>query len=96
MLEWMNESPDGLDIRIKAIPRATKNEIQGVHDGALKIRLTTPPVDGKANQALIKFLSKQLKISKARIQLIQGETSRHKTLRIDGITKQQLCSALKL
>ncbi|MBC8206931.1 MAG: YggU family protein [Kiritimatiellales bacterium] len=89
-MEWMNEAPGGLDVRIKAVPRAAKNEIQGVHDGALKIRLTTPPVDGKANQALIKFLSKTLNISKAQIELAQGETSRHKTVRISGLTKQQL------
>jgi len=57
MSEWMNETAEGLDLHIKVVPRASKNEIQGLHDGALKIRLTTPPVDGKANQALIKFLS---------------------------------------
>ena len=89
-MEWMNETPDGLDVRIKAVPRAAKNEIQGLHNGALKIRLTTPPTDGKANQALIKFLSKTLRISKSQIELAQGETSRHKTVRISGLTKQQL------
>ncbi|MBL7016145.1 MAG: YggU family protein [Kiritimatiellales bacterium] len=95
-MEWMNETATGLDLRIKVVPRASKNEIQGLHDGALKIRLTTPPVDGKANQALIKFLSKTLKISKAQIELVQGETSRLKTLRISGITKQQLYTKLDL
>jgi uncharacterized protein (TIGR00251 family) len=96
MLEWINETAEGVELRIKAVPRASKNEIQGLHDGALKIRLTTPPVDGKANQALIKFLSKQLAISKSQIELIQGETSRGKTLRISGITKQQILTILDL
>ena len=63
-MEWMNETDSGIHIRIRAVPRASKNEIQGVYDGALKIRLTTPPVDGKANQALIKLMSKTLKTSK--------------------------------
>lgn len=90
MLEWMNETPDGLQVRIRAVPRASKNEIQGMYDGALKIRLTTPPVDGKANQALIKFLSKALKISKAQIELAQGETSRHKMVKITGLSKEEI------
>jgi uncharacterized protein (TIGR00251 family) len=96
MLEWINETPEGLAIRIRAVPRASKNEIQGIYDGALKIRLTTPPVDGKANQALIKFLSKTLKISKAQIELAQGETSRHKTVHISGLTKPQLLERVPL
>ena len=86
----MNETSDGVEVHIRAIPRASKNEIQGVHDNALKIRLTTPPVDGKANQALIKFLSKTLHIAKSKIELTQGETSRHKTVRISGLTADQL------
>lgn len=89
MLEWMNEIPNGIDIKVRAVPRASKNEVQGIHDDELKVRLTTPPVDGKANQALVKFLSKTLKISKAQIELTQGETSRHKTIRISGITPQE-------
>lgn len=96
MLEWMNETAGGVELRIKAVPRASKNEIQGLHDGALKVRLTTPPVDGKANQALIKFLSKQLAVSKSQIELVQGETSRLKTLRLIGITKQQILTRLRL
>jgi uncharacterized protein (TIGR00251 family) len=95
-MEWMNETPSGIELHVRAVPRASKNEIQGIHDGALKIRLTTPPVDGKANQALIKFLSKLLKISKSQIRLAQGETNRHKTLRITGITATDLRSRLSL
>ena len=86
-MEWINETSAGLDVRIRAVPRASKNEIQGIYDGALKVRLTTPPVDGKANQALIKFLSKTLKISKTQIELMQGDTSRNKTIRLSGITR---------
>jgi len=95
-MEWMNEISGGIELHLRVIPRASKNVIQGLHDGALKIRLTTPPVDGKANQALVKFLSKTLKISKTQIKLTQGETSRNKTLRISGITKQQLHTKLDL
>lgn len=95
-MEWMNETSEGVEVHIRAVPRASKNEIQGVHDNALKIRLTTPPIDGKANQALLKFLSKTLRISKSKIELTHGETSRHKTLRIRSMTKQQLYTKLEL
>lgn len=95
-MEWMNETSKGLEVRVRAVPRASKNEVQGIYDGAVKIRLTTPPVDGKANQALIKFLSKTLKLSKSQIELLQGDTSRHKTLRISGISPAELQSRLKL
>lgn len=96
MLEWMNETKDGIALRVRAVPRASKNQIQGVHDGALKIRLTTPPVDGKANQALVKFLSKTLKVSKSQIQLAQGDTSRHKTFQITGISAADLQKKLHI
>jgi len=96
MLEWINETSKGLELHVRVIPRASKNGIQGLHDGALKIRLTTPPVDGKANQALIKFLSKILKVSKSQIEIVQGETSRTKTLRINGITIKQIQERLLL
>lgn len=95
-MEWMNETSDGVDVQIRAVPRASKNEIQGIHDNALKVRLTTPPIDGKANQALLKFLSKTLGITKSKIELTHGDTSRHKTLRIRGITAQQLHTKLGL
>jgi len=89
-LEWLNEKANGLNVRLRIIPRASKNEIQGVHDGALKVRLTSPPIDGKANQALIKFMSKTLSISKTQIELIQGQAGRLKIVRITGISKRVL------
>lgn len=96
MLEWMNETPDGLDVRIRAVPRASKNEIQGVYDKALKIRLTTAPVDGKANQALIKFLSKELKLAQSQVTLIRGETVRRKTVHLSGLTQSEFIERLAL
>ncbi|HKL20449.1 MAG TPA: DUF167 domain-containing protein [Tichowtungia sp.] len=96
MSEWINETPQGLDVRIRAVPRASKNEIQGIYDGALKVRLTSPPVDGKANRALIKFLSKTLNISKAQIELKQGQTGRSKTLHIQGMTPSEIRKKLSL
>jgi uncharacterized protein (TIGR00251 family) len=90
VMEWIQQTADGVIVSVRAVPRASKNAIQGVHDGALKIRLTTPPIDGKANQALIKYLSKTLKVSKSQIELMQGETARNKAFRITGIPKEEL------
>lgn len=71
-------------------PRAGKNELAGMHDGALKLRLTTPPVDGRANKAVIAFLSKKLKISKSSVTLRAGLKSRRKQLWISGIDENTI------
>ncbi|MBN1959574.1 MAG: YggU family protein [Deltaproteobacteria bacterium] len=72
-----------LDVLIA--PRASRNRIMGVHDNRLKIQLTAPPVDGKANDALIRFLAESLAISRAQIEIVGGATNRRKTVRLSGI-----------
>ncbi len=69
-------------------PRASKNEVAGRHDNSLKIRLTSPPVDGKANKALLAFLAKQLRVSKSSLVLKSGLQSRHKNVCISGLAEQ--------
>lgn len=69
-------------------PGAKRTEIVGLHGGALKIRLHAPPVDGKANQCLIGFLSAQLRLPKRNINLVSGETSRTKLISLEGITAE--------
>jgi uncharacterized protein len=81
---------DGLLVRVFVQPRASKNQFCGIHEGELKLRLTSPPVDGAANQCCCEFLAKQLKLPKSSVTIISGETSRHKRLRIAGATLQQL------
>ena len=88
------DTPDGCTLQVRIQPGARKNAINGIHDGALKISLTTPPVDGRANEALIAFLSDRLNIPKARITLLTGQTSRSKTLRIATLTAPQVETAL--
>lgn len=89
-MDWIRETADGALLPVRAMPRASKNAIQGVHDGALKIRLTAPPIEGKANAALIKFLSKALDIPRAQITIASGETGRNKTVCFSGMSKNQL------
>jgi uncharacterized protein (TIGR00251 family) len=78
----IRETPDGCILPVRVHPGARTNAITGVHDGALKISLTTPPTDGRANDALIAFLAERLHIPRARIALLTGATSRIKTLRV--------------
>jgi uncharacterized protein (TIGR00251 family) len=75
---------DGADLilRVQVQPRASHDEVAGIHAGALKIRLTSPPVDGKANAALIAFLAETFGVAKREVTLLKGETGRVKQLRI--------------
>ncbi len=77
-----------LAVRIQ--PRASKNEIIPIDGGAFKIRLTAPPVDGAANEALVKFLSDVLGTAKSRVAIISGETSREKRIRISGMSEAEV------
>lgn len=63
-------------------PKASKSEFAGLHGDALKIRIQAPPVEGKANTELIKFLAKQFGVSKSAVNIISGELNRHKRVRI--------------
>jgi len=87
---WRRQETDGavvLDIHV--IPRASRTMPDGVHDGALKVRLHAPPVDGQANQALIEWLAECLGIAKRDISLLRGATARRKQLRISAAGAQR-------
>lgn len=76
----------GCILSVRVHPGARRNAITGTHDGALKISLTTPPADGRANEALIGFLAERLRIPRRSIELLTGAASRSKTLRLVGMT----------
>ena len=95
-MEWIRETTKGVLLPVRAVPRASKNEIQGVHGNALKVRLQAPPVEGKANQALIRFLSEALDISRAQFTIASGETGRNKAVLITGLSKTELLKRLSL
>ncbi len=69
-------------LKIKVIPRSSKNELIPLEDGTYKLKLTAPPVDGEANEALMQFLSKEFAVPKSSIRIKKGETSRNKTIEI--------------
>ena len=81
---YLRETADGVYLAVKLQPRASRNAIQGVHGSELKIAVTAPPVDSAANSALLEFLAEKLTVPRSRIQLVRGQTSRHKTIFILG------------
>jgi uncharacterized protein len=84
----------GCTLTVRVHPGARKNGVTGVHAEAVKIALTTPPVDGKANEALIAFLAEALRVPRAQIAIVAGLNSRAKTLRITGKSAAEVVAAL--
>jgi uncharacterized protein (TIGR00251 family) len=78
---------DAVTLSIRIQPRASKNEVIAMENGGIKIRLTAPPVDGAANEALIRFLADTLSASKSQIEIVSGHTSRDKIVRIHGVSE---------
>ncbi|HEX7859600.1 MAG TPA: DUF167 family protein [Verrucomicrobiae bacterium] len=83
-LSWFREADGGIYLNIKVQPRASRNQIQGVHGNELKVSVTAPPVDSAANAALLEFLAEQLEVSKSAVRLVRGNTLRHKTIFVAG------------
>ena len=80
---------DGCRLRLWVQPRAARDEVVGVQGDAVKVRLTAPPVEGKANEALVRFLAKQLGVPRSAVELTAGAGSRHKAVRVSGLSPQQ-------
>jgi uncharacterized protein (TIGR00251 family) len=91
----LRDTPAGCTLEVRVHPGAKRNAITGEHDGALKVSLTTPPTDGRANAALIAFLAEKLAIPRVQITLLKGATSRSKTLRVSGLTSLKVTEALQ-
>lgn len=76
-------------ITVRVIPRSRKNEVSW-EDNVLKVRLTAPPIDGAANEALIILLASRLRVPKRALRIVQGATSRQKVLEIEGLTLEEM------
>lgn len=90
----IEETAGGVTIKVYLSPRSSVNKVVGVHNGALKVALTAPPVEGAANKALIGFLAKLLGLPKSSVALISGETSRNKTLKVKGAAIDEVWSKM--
>jgi len=85
----------GIQFAAAIQPRSSKNQVVGLHNNALKIRLTSPPVDGAANRSCIKFLAKHLGISPSRVSIATGLTGKNKIIRIEGMTERSFVAKLQ-
>jgi uncharacterized protein (TIGR00251 family) len=83
---WLRADGDSVVLTLHIQPGAKKTEVAGPHGEALKIRLAAPPVDGKANAELIRFLAATLGVPRKAVELLSGDSSRAKRLRVDGIS----------
>jgi uncharacterized protein (TIGR00251 family) len=85
----LHHGNSGSALAVRIIPRSPRNEVAGIlDDGTVKIRLTSPPVDGKANRALIKFLAGLLDVKASQVEIVAGMTGRNKLIVINGIGAQ--------
>lgn len=82
-------------LRLHVTPRGSKNEITGWRDDVLCVKITAPPVEGAANAAVVKFVADALGVRKSQVELVSGEKSREKTLKIDGLTPDDIRSRVK-
>jgi len=89
------EEKDGsVTFKVRVQPRASRTELAGEHGDALKVRLAAPPVDGKANEACRRFLAGLLDVPLNAVEIIGGESSRDKRIRVRGVTSEQVRSRL--
>jgi len=92
---WLRQTQNGVEVLIYVQPNATKNEFIGEHDGRLKLRVQSPPQDGKANAAIIKFFCKCLGVAKNQVSLLRGDKSRQKTLLVEKLGLKEIQTILE-
>ncbi|HUW65708.1 MAG TPA: DUF167 domain-containing protein [Spirochaetia bacterium] len=85
-MAYLREEAGGVVLQLRVQPRSSANRVGGVQGEALKVHLTAPPVEGEANEALIRFLAEKLGVSRGAVRLVSGQNSRHKLVRVEGLT----------
>ncbi|MYN02578.1 hypothetical protein GTP41_10750 [Pseudoduganella sp. DS3] len=87
---WCSPVPGGVRLAVQIQPNAKKTEVVGVLDGALKIKLAAQPIEGKANEALVKWLAGALGVARSAVTLTHGQTNKKKLLEIAGVTPEDV------
>ncbi|MEK6304028.1 MAG: DUF167 domain-containing protein [Acidobacteriota bacterium] len=90
----ISEKKGSVVLRVRVQPRASRTELTGEHAGALKLKITAPPVDGKANEECRRFLAKLLGVGAGSVEIIAGASSRDKIVRIHGVTANSVLKCL--
>lgn len=84
------ETAGGVTFAVRVVPRASRDAIEGEYQGALKVRLTAPPVEDRANEALRRLLAARLKVPVSAVRIVAGEKSRNKRVVIAGVSREQI------
>src|SRR5258706_6944138 len=92
---YLRAQPDGVLVSIKLQPRASANEIGQPLGNELRIRVTAPPVDAAANEALVRLLADKLNCPRGQVELVRGHTSRHKVVKLYGVSAQAVLKRLQ-
>ncbi len=79
------ESRDGIVFKVQVVPRSSRTEIVGEHNGALRIRIAAPPVDGAANEELVRLLARSLRVPRRNVEITAGHSAKLKTVRVAGV-----------
>jgi uncharacterized protein (TIGR00251 family) len=87
---------DGCELAVRLQPRARANAIVGERDGVVIVRVTAPPVDGRANEALCRLIAKRARVGLQRVSVVRGAGAREKVVRVEGIDSKELRRALEL
>ena len=95
-MNWISSTEDGVLINVRVVPRASKNEIVGVRDNALRIRLQTPPIEGRANRKLVRLLATTLDIPRNRISIVSGDKSRNKRVLVKDLNEREVGKKLRI
>jgi uncharacterized protein (TIGR00251 family) len=90
----IRETDAGVVFRIRVVPKASRSEAAGIQDGALKLRITAPPVEGKANDACIRLIAEIFGVKKTQVAILAGHASRTKTVSISGIRAEAVAAFL--
>lgn len=88
--------PTGSRLRLRVQPRASRNEVVGLHGDAIRVRLTAPPVDGAANEALVRFLADRLAVGRRALTLVAGQSGRSKIVEVAGVGPEEAARRLGL
>jgi uncharacterized protein (TIGR00251 family) len=91
---FLRVQADGILLSVKLQPRASANEIGEALGSELRIKVTAPPVDAAANEALVKLLAQQLDCPRNHVELVRGHTSRHKTIKLHGLTAEDVLKSM--
>ena len=95
MMVDLRQRGEAVSFRVRLVPRASRDRIAGIRDGVVRIRLTAPPAEGAANEALTRFLASVLRVAKRGVEIVSGQTAREKLVSVSGLSPEEIEARLR-